>query len=93
MADEARAHVRIEGDVQGVFFRQSAKHEAEKRNVTGWVKNRPDGSVEAILEGRRDNVDAMIAWCRRGPQRARVTDVAITWEAFTGRFKSFDIAF
>jgi acylphosphatase len=93
MADEARAHIVIHGDVQGVFFRQSAKGEAEKRNVTGWVKNRPDGSVEAIFEGDKENVDAMTAWCRKGPPRARVKEVAITWQTYTGRFESFDITF
>ncbi len=75
-----RARVVISGKVQGVFFRASAEDEARSRGLAGWVRNRPDGQVEAVFEGEQAAVEAMIAWCRRGPPAARVTGVTVTWE-------------
>jgi len=79
-----RAHVWVSGRVQGVFFRDSCAREARERSVTGWVRNLPDGRVEAVFEGRADDVEAMIAWCGVGPRRARVTGVAVRDEAPVG---------
>jgi acylphosphatase len=62
----ARAHVIISGRVQGVFFRAETQTAARNLSLTGWVRNRADGSVEALFEGPRDNVDRAIAWCRQG---------------------------
>ncbi len=70
----------VTGDVQGVFYRDSCRREAERRGVTGWVTNRSDGSVEAVFEGRPDDVEAMVAWSRVGPPQAAVDDVAVTAE-------------
>lgn len=64
--------VEVNGRVQGVGYRQSCAHFAEQHAVAGWVRNRADGSVEAHLEGRPDDVEAVIAWCRSGPRWARV---------------------
>lgn len=73
-----RRRVIVSGRVQGVFFRDSARTEAQRRGVTGWVRNREDGAVEAVFEGEPDAVDALIAWCRAGgPPRARVDDVVV----------------
>jgi acylphosphatase len=79
-AEEARrAHVVVRGRVQGVFFRDEARRRARSLGVAGWVANRPDGTVEAVFEGRRDAVESMVAWCGRGPSGARVDDVQTAW--------------
>lgn len=91
--DKARAHVIIEGRVQGVFFRAHTQEMADLLNLTGWVKNRRDGRVEALFEGEKTKVQQMIEWCHRGPQEARVTKVLVTWEDFAGEFKNFSITY
>lgn len=74
-----RARVCIQGRVQGVFYRQSTVEKAEELGLNGWVRNLPDGRVEALFEGERARVELAIAWCRRGPPRAAVDDVAVEW--------------
>lgn len=69
--------LRIHGRVQGVGFRHYMTREARRRGVAGWVRNRVDGTVEAIVQGSQEAVDALIAWVRRGPPSAHVTDVEI----------------
>lgn len=68
-------HVRIAGRVQGVGYRDALRAEALAKGVTGWVRNRRDGTVEAVLQGDRAAVEALIAWARRGPPAARVASV------------------
>lgn len=70
--------VRIEGHVQGVYYRATTKRRAEDTGVTGWVRNRTDGCVEAHLEGDPDAIDAMVAFCHTGSPAAEVTDVEVT---------------
>lgn len=70
-----RLHVWVSGTVQGVFFRESARAEAERRGVAGWVRNLPDGRVEAVFEGPAPEAEAMVDWCRRGPPNAAVAGV------------------
>lgn len=72
---EARA--RISGKVQGVFFRWSTSEEARRLGVTGWVRNLPDGAVEALFQGPEAAVEAIIAWCGQGPPNARVEGVEV----------------
>jgi acylphosphatase len=67
--------LRITGRVQGVGFRYALQHEATRLGATGWVRNRGDGSVEALVQGSAESVDALIAWAKRGPPGARVTDL------------------
>lgn len=81
-------HLAITGLVQGVWYRESLREAAEGLGVTGWVRNRPDGSVEAMLQGEADRVDTLIDWCRRGPALARVRSVEIS--AGEGDFDRFD---
>ena len=71
-------HLEITGRVQGVWFRESMRHEAERLGVTGWVRNRRDGSVEAVAQGAPEAVDALVAWARVGPPQARVENIVQT---------------
>jgi acylphosphatase len=79
-----RAHVWVSGQVQGVYFRAFAEDEAAFRQVAGWIRNAPDGRVEAAFEGSREPVEAMIRWCQRGSPAARVTGVEVQWEDALG---------
>jgi acylphosphatase len=88
---KARAGLKIQGRVQGVFYRQSTKDTAVRLGLTGWARNCPDGSVEVVFEGTREAVDAAIEWCRQGPAAARVSDVIIKWQDFQSEFSSFNI--
>jgi acylphosphatase len=90
---KVRAHLFISGMVQGVFFRSETRHEAKKLNVKGWVRNLPDGKVEAVFEGEQENVKELIEFCRRGPPGARVTDIDIIWENYTGEFRNFEVRY
>ena len=74
-----RARLVIRGRVQGVWYRGGMQEEARRLGLTGWVRNRRDGSVEAEVEGERAPVDALVAWAREGPPGARVSDVTIEW--------------
>ena len=67
-----RRRAVVHGQVQGVFFRDSTRRQAEQRGVAGWVTNRSDGAVEAHFEGEDDAVESLVAWARRGPSRAEV---------------------
>jgi len=71
-----RARIKVTGQVQGVFFRQSTLEMATGLGLCGWVRNLPDGGVEALFEGERAAVERAILWCRQGPPRARVDDLA-----------------
>ncbi|MFB6282508.1 MAG: acylphosphatase [Halobacteria archaeon] len=74
---ELRAHVWISGKVQGVYYRANTRDEARSRDVNGWVKNLPDGRVEAVFEGEEDTVKEMIEWCHEGSDRANVKEVEV----------------
>lgn len=86
-----RGHVFIEGKVQNVGFRHFTKINAQEVGVHGWVKNLPDGRVEAVFEGPEDHVDEMVARCEEGPGSSRVDEVDFEWEEATGEFDSFQV--
>ncbi|MDC0709652.1 acylphosphatase [Stigmatella sp. ncwal1] len=86
-----RAALRIHGKVQGVFFRESARIEASRLGLTGWIRNRDDGSVEALVEGPDAALEDFIQWCHRGPSTARVTQVERAMGESTGEFLSFTV--
>ena len=86
----AAVQVRVSGRVQGVAFRWEAQHAAHKLGVNGWVRNEPDGSVVAHVEGEPDAVNDMVVWLRTGPPAARVSNVAVRDAAPTGA-DSFEI--
>jgi acylphosphatase len=92
MEDNVRSRLLISGRVQGVAFRWATQRAAEDRGVTGWVRNLPDGRVEAVVEGPRQQVDDLVDWCRKGPRAARVDSLDIRWEDYQGDFKDFTIA-
>ena len=89
MSDIERAHCRIYGKVQGVFFRANTRKQARRRGLTGWVRNLSDGSVEAVIEGPRGEVEEVVEWARSGPPKARVDDMEVDWGEATGDFDDF----
>ena len=93
MEKKVRVRAVISGRVQGVFFRLETTKAAARYGVFGWVKNQRDGTVAAVFEGSKENVDSMLAWCKHGPPIAKVLDVNIRWEEYTGEFHSFEIRF
>ena len=90
-ADRIRATVRVRGRVQGVFFRYSAKLEANRLGLTGWIRNCEDGDVQTIVEGPREQVAEFVAWCRVGPPGAIVSEVEVNESPATGNFSAFRV--
>ena len=88
-----RKHVYISGLVQGVFFRANTKRMADILGVKGWVRNLPDGRVEAVFEGDSEKVEAMLRWCRKGPPSAIVERIEVVDEEYKGEFKDFRIIY
>ncbi len=83
--------LKIHGKVQGVFFRDTARIEAKKLDLSGWVKNAPDGTVEMTAEGEDKNLRKFIEWCKYGPDHTEVEKVDIKWLPATGQFVDFAI--
>lgn len=88
--DTVARHLHISGQVQGVNYRNACRREARSLKVTGWVRNCPDGSVEAHAQGTPSAVEQLIDWCHRGPAHARVEQVRVE-EVDVGTFGSFDV--
>ncbi|NPV79488.1 MAG: acylphosphatase [Firmicutes bacterium] len=91
MAALSRARIRVRGYVQGVGFRAFAQRKALSRGLRGYVKNLPDGSVEAVAEGPKDLIQDFIIDLRSGPSLSEVEEVNVTWEQYVGEFVSFRI--
>ncbi len=89
MAERARVHLVVSGIVQGVAFRAYTVDEARRLGVAGWVRNLADGRVEVEAEGERRAVEALVAWCRRGPPAAQVDEVEASWKPFAGDLGPF----
>lgn len=88
---DVQAHAFISGRVQGIFYRASAKAEAVKRGLCGWVMNTPEGKVELVVQGPKSDVEDFLDWCRSGPMLADVQHVDVSWEAPEGRLDGFEI--
>jgi acylphosphatase len=88
---KTRAHLFVSGRVQGVNFRQNTRHVASRHRVTGWVRNLPDGRVEAVLEGDEMDVNEVIEWCHVGPPKSTVQDVNVKFQKYTGEFSEFNV--
>jgi acylphosphatase len=89
--ERARLRLVVRGRVQGVGFRFSAYDEAKQLGLAGWVRNLPNGEVEIVAEGSRENLQMLAAWAHLGPPSAHVTDVREEWSDFTGEFNDFRI--
>lgn len=88
-----RLHAIVSGQVQGVNFRYATLHEAQRLNLTGWVKNLPNGSVEVVAEGPRPTLERLLEFLHRGPRSAIVASVQVEWQAATGEYQRFDVRF
>ncbi len=86
-----RAHVRVSGNVQGVFFRDSARRQAEQLGLVGWIENLPDGRVEAVFEGPTESVREMVGWCESGPSQADVENVEADYGEAGGDLRGFEV--
>jgi len=89
----SRAHIYVSGNVQGVFYRYETKKHAELHGVNGWARNLPDGRVECLFEGEREDIEKTIEFCRQGPPGAHVDDIDIQWEEWKGEFDDFQIKY
>ena len=88
---EKRAHVFLEGRVQGVYFRSYTREWAEGARVVGWVRNAPDGRLEVVLEGEEEDILEVVGYMKQGPPYAQVNKVNFDWEEPTGEFKEFSV--
>lgn len=93
VVEMVRVRALISGRVQGVCFRMETERAADRIGVGGWVRNMPDGRVEAVFEGEAHRVDEILEWCRAGPPMASVTGVELVKEGYTGRYKDFTIRY
>ena len=89
--EKVRANIIVKGNVQKVFFRSHTAEEAKELGLTGWVKNRNDGSVVIVAEGQKNAVNELILWCKEGPRFAHVENVEVNFQKYTGEFKDFTI--
>lgn len=86
-----RAHLFVTGYVQGVFYRHTAAKRARARGLTGWIRNLPDGRVEAVVEGEEQAVRDLVEWCRSGPPHASVEDIEVSWGPPQTDSSGFDV--
>ena len=93
MPEKARVHIFICGGVQGVFFRANTVKIAKELGLAGWVRNTPDGKVEAVFEGDKEKIEKIIEWSEKGPPFAKVTKIDIEWEKYRGEFDDFVIRY
>jgi acylphosphatase len=91
--ESTRLHAFVYGMVQGVNFRYYTSRHAAQLGVTGWVRNRPEGTVEVIAEGPKPKLEGLLTWLHRGPPSAYVERVEATWQAGTGEFSGFRIRY
>lgn len=88
-----RAHIRVYGRVQGVFYRANTRNKARELGLKGYVRNLSDGSVEAVVEGDKDKVEKLLEWMRIGPPMAKVDRVIVEYQEYKGDFKDFTIKY
>lgn len=86
-----QARLLITGKVQGVFYRASCQEVAQRLGLNGWVKNLSDGNVEALAQGEKEKIEKLIAWCKKGPSGAVVSNLDINWETVVKQITSFKI--
>lgn len=86
-----RVYLFIEGKVQGVFFRQTLRNLARSLSLTGWVRNMPDGRIEAVAEGEKEKIEELVSWCHSGPPLAEVSRVQARFEPYLGGYRDYEI--
>ncbi|MDM8538498.1 acylphosphatase [Desulfobacterales bacterium HSG17] len=90
---KVRAHILISGKVQGVFFRAETQKAAKRHNVSGWVRNKSNGTVEALIEGKEKDVALILEWCKTGSPLSKVKNIDIRWGDYQGEFSDFTISY
>ncbi len=88
-----RVNIIVRGSVQGVFYRARTKEKALELDLTGWVRNRIDGTVEIVAEGKREDLDRLVEWSRHGPKHAHVTNQEVNWQPFADEFRDFTVKY
>jgi len=88
-----RVHIFISGTVQGVFFRSNIKKIANKLNLKGFVKNLPNGKVEAVFEGKEENINEILKFCKKGPSGAKIKKIEVKEEKVSNEFSSFEVRY
>lgn len=93
MSKFVRANIFILGRVQNVFFRNNTRKKAEKLGIFGWVRNLSDGRVKAVFEGKKEKVENLIKWAKKGPFFAKVNKIEVEWQEYKGEFNKFEIRY
>ncbi len=93
MKEKIRAHILVSGIVQGVFFRANTAEKARELSLLGWVKNLPDGRVEAVFEGEKEKIEEIIDWLKSHPGMSKVEKVEVDWQEAKGDFENFEIRY
>lgn len=93
MSEKVRIRIFVSGRVQGVFFRQNAQKKARELGIAGWVRNLPDGRVEAVFEGGKEKTEQMIEWAKKGSMISRVDGLDVVQEEYQGEFNDFEIKY
>ncbi len=88
-----RVNIIVQGSVQGVFYRARTKEKALELELTGWVRNRIDGTVEIVAEGNKEDLERLVEWSRSGPKHAHVTNIDVSWQPFTDEFGDFTVKY
>lgn len=88
-----RVNIIVQGSVQGVFYRARTKEKALELELTGWVRNRIDGTVEIVAEGNKEDLERLVEWSRCGPKHAHVTNIEVSWQPFTDEFGDFTVKY
>ncbi len=88
-----RVRIKVHGRVQGVFFRAHTQEKASSLGLTGWVRNTEDGGVEAMAEGDKKSLEALVSWCHSGPAAAKVNSVDVEWAKATGKYRTFSVTY
>jgi acylphosphatase len=88
---KSRAHIFVFGKVQGVFFRENTRKKAAEFKLSGFVKNLPNGKVEAVFEGEQEKIEKIIQWIKKGPEVAQIENIEIDWQDYKEEFKNFEI--
>lgn len=89
--DKQRVHIIVQGKVQGVFFRASTKDKAVELELSGFVRNMPNGTVEIVAEGSQKQLKKLVDWCHKGPDRSIVSEVHTDWQTYIAEFEAFNI--